>query len=71
MANKLEVISYKYLPTRLPITFTMCVYLLMDKFQPSQLWQGVFYSIMVIIWLIAIIAISSQKTVAPVTKVED
>jgi hypothetical protein len=57
------VISQLNLPTPLPISFTIAVALLLDRAHaPGWLW-GMFFTIMAIVWIIAILASWSERYV--------
>jgi hypothetical protein len=49
-----KVVSYKQLPSKLPFGFTAIVYLLVDKFQPSDLIRGIIIGFIVLLWLAAL-----------------
>lgn len=53
----------KNTPARLPISFTCLVYLMMDRFNASQLAWGIAGTIMAFIWVACIIAVSKQEMV--------
>lgn len=53
---KRKVISPKNLPTRLPVTFTMVLGLLLDRYDvPGWMW-GAAGAIMLLIWVAAVIS---------------
>lgn len=52
---KRQVISVKNLPTRLPVTFTMVLGLLLDRYDaPGWMW-GAAGAILLLIWVVAVI----------------
>ena len=61
--KKLKVISFKNLPVRIPFWGTAVIYLLMDKFNPSELVWGIVIAIWGLIFIFSIIACSTQETV--------
>ena len=58
-----KVISAKNLPARLPIFSTAVFYLLMDNLNASPVAWGVGITLVVILWIVAIIAICTQEHV--------
>jgi hypothetical protein len=57
-----KVLSFKQFPTRPPITQTLVVYLMMDKFHaPGWLW-GVVITLWVIIWATVIYMMAVQES---------
>lgn len=62
---KRKVIAFKYLPSRLPITFSILVWLLLDRFKPTDLWTGATYCFLVVLWIICIFGVFSQEAAAP------
>lgn len=62
-----KVISYQYLPTRLPILPTAVVWLCLDRLQVRPLWQGVVYTILGLLWIAAIVNLFQETQVDPFT----
>lgn len=67
----MKVVAWKYLPTRLPVQFTVVVWLLVDRFrsQFSPFNQGAIWATMALIWIGSMIALWNEEHVAP-TQVE-
>lgn len=59
----MKVIRYKNLPSSLPINFTVCTWLLMDRFPVPQWAWGVWATLLFILWVVSIIGLLTQKTV--------
>jgi len=57
----MKVIKPSNLPTKFPVTFTAVVYLMIDKFQPAGWVVGVIWTLVVLLWIMAIIIIYKQK----------
>lgn len=58
-----KVLHISQFPSRLPVTFTISVYLLLDKFQsPGWVW-GVNVTLMAILWISAIHGIHTETDV--------
>jgi len=59
--KKPKVVSWKNLPTRLPITWTITWYLFFDRIQaPSWAW-GAMGVIVVVLWIVSTIAVFQQQ----------
>ena len=56
-----KVIPRKHIPAKMPISSTILYTFLMYYFQASQLLWGIFLTLMLIIWVIIIIRIWSEK----------
>lgn len=50
-------LNVKHQATSLPITLTIATYLLLDKLNVGEMAWGIYISIMVIIWIIAIVSL--------------
>lgn len=60
-----KVIDHKYLPTRLPIVGTAVWLHLLNYYNaPGWAW-GVSGTILTVFWIVAIVALVTQKTVKP------
>lgn len=57
------VISWRNKRWGLPIYQTVTLWLLMDRLQPSDIWWGVFYTAIVLIWITCLYNIITQKEV--------
>lgn len=68
--NKLRYISPKNLPPSLPILTTAVVYLLLDKFNASQLVWGIVITLLVIYWLSVLFAVITADLVDVLPKEE-
>ncbi len=60
---KHKVISWKNLPTRLPVWPSIIIWLLMDRVHPPEWLVGVGYTIMVLIWIMAIVSMVTETKV--------
>ncbi len=49
------------MPLRLPVTSSVVLYLLLDKLQAAGWVQGVAYTIMGLIWIVAVVAIFNSE----------
>ena len=59
----MKVISYKNLPSNLPIAKTTTFWLLLDRLHvPSWAW-GVFYTLVAIVWVVCIWLVIKQEYV--------
>ena len=58
---KKKVINPKYLPAKLPILSTAVWYLLLEHFKLGNLWWGITGTLMGLIWILCIYAVSVQK----------
>lgn len=52
--HKHRVLHVRYLPTKLPLTMTFMAYMAMDFYKISDVTRGVLYTLMVILWVVAI-----------------
>lgn len=52
--KKLQVIKPDNLPTKLPLTLTIALYLLIDKLNSPQWIWGMFWTLTVILWACSI-----------------
>lgn len=66
-----KVISYKNLPTKLPLGFTALVWMILDKTNAPELIQGIVWTIVGVFWLIAINLIFRQTQVNMFDKEEN
>lgn len=64
MADRI-VLDRKHIPTYWPISFTAWSWLLMDRFQPPGWAWGVYWTLVVIIWIALSIALFTEKSVSP------
>lgn len=63
MSAKRKVLSYKQLPARLPVNFTIGLWLLLKvSYAPEWVW-GATTVVMLIVWAAAIISIWTQEAV--------
>ena len=59
----MKVIDFKNFPSKLPVTSTIAVYLLLDKFNvPGWTW-GIVGTIYAIVWVASIYGIIKQESV--------
>jgi len=58
-----KVISYKNMPSQLPWTLTAIVWLLLDRFQASDVVIAVAWTVIVLLWIGALINIIKEETV--------
>ena len=68
LRKKHKVISYKLLPTRLPIWPTIITWLVMDRLQPAEWIWGAVIVFWLLAWLGAIVELRSEEHV---TRVQD
>lgn len=61
--NKIKVIAFKNLPTRLPIVQTVLVDLLLKQYPTSDFLKGFIYSALALIWIVFLIAFFNQEQV--------
>lgn len=61
--DKLFVISRKNYRWGLPIQTTIVYWLLIDRIQPSEIWWGVFYAFIGLIWLASLHNMICQEEV--------
>jgi multisubunit Na+/H+ antiporter MnhE subunit len=57
----LKKVSPKNLPTRLPFLFSAVIWLLLDRFQASDLISGIVYTLLAIIWIGALVGLHQEK----------
>lgn len=60
-----KVIAVKYLPVRPPIGWTIVAWLVLDRFGNNPTAWGIVGTLLVILWIAAIIAIFTQDMVHP------
>ena len=58
-----STLSRQYMPTRLPITFTMVILLGMDIYHIPDVYRGIIYTLLSIIWLSSIGMLLSEKII--------
>jgi len=58
-----KVIDTKNLPTRFPLIFSIVVYLLLDRFNVSDLIWGISITAVMLIWIIAVISFIDQTKI--------
>ena len=63
MKNK--VIHRKYLPTRLPFTFTIVLLLCFEVYELSGIIKGVLFTFLGVVWIVSILALISEKPCRP------
>lgn len=63
MSSRKKALSIDNLPTRLPITTTAVVYLLLDKFQAEPTVWGIVGTIFVMMWIGAFMLIWKEDEV--------
>jgi len=59
----IKVIARKNTPTGLPIFTTVVIYLMLDKFHAAPWVWGAVGTLLIIIWIAAIIRICTEKSV--------
>ena len=64
MATRLPVIAQKFLPIRLPFHLSLTLWLWLDRIQASNAAWGVVTTIMVILWIGAIIVKVAEDEVS-------
>jgi hypothetical protein len=60
-----KILNRKFLPTRLPLTFTCFMYLFLDKFHAAGWMKGAGWTFTGLLWGAAIVAIWHEKPVTP------
>lgn len=65
MEEKKKVIAYKYTPVRLPITFTIVWWLVLDRIHATELFWGIAGTLIVIVWIVSIIAMIKEEHCEP------
>lgn len=60
-----DVIDNKYLPARLPFTWTGVVWLMLDRYPPPGWVQGVVWTIVVIVWFACLYHAFAQRMRKP------
>jgi hypothetical protein len=58
-----KIYVIKNVPTRLPVVGTVLYAFLMDYYNASDFWWGVFIVVFTIIWIICIYALCLQETI--------
>ena len=58
---KRKVIAYKNLPAKLPLTQTLLVLLILDKYNAPQWVWGVVITIYSLLWILSIVSIANEK----------
>lgn len=61
----MKVVCPKYLPPRLPLGWTIIVWLLMDRLQASGICQGVVYTLLSLWWVATIWAFTTCRYMEP------
>jgi hypothetical protein len=56
----MKVIKPSNLPTRPPILLTVVVLLALDNWNAGDVTRGVFYTLLVIIWIVAIVMLVKE-----------
>lgn len=56
----MKVIKTSNLPTRPPVLLTVVVLLALDHWQASDVTRGIFYAILVILWIAAIVLLFKE-----------
>lgn len=59
----MKVISRKNLPTRLPVLFTLVVWLLLDRFDPAGWVHGAVWAVVVLLWVACIFQLAKEREV--------
>ena len=65
-----KVFAYTALPTRLPTTFTLAMWLLLDRCQPPGWVWGATAVMVALLWLSAIIGLVREELVDPFEDLE-
>jgi hypothetical protein len=60
---KRKVVSSHALPTNIPVSFTISLFLLLDKFQAPAWAFGAFWTLAVLFWLAAIYKVFADEYV--------
>ena len=47
----MKVVSYQYLPVRFPLAGTILLWLFVDRLGPSEIWWGVFWTLIIVWWV--------------------
>lgn len=68
--QKIKVIKHEFLPTKLPITFTIALFLLLDRLGASAFAYGVAATVMVILLALGFVRIYAQQERAPMWQPE-
>lgn len=61
--NKVKVISYQNKAASIPISWTLSIWLFMDKMGASPVLFGVFYAFITVVWALSIWKIIIQEQV--------
>jgi len=70
--NRHKVLQSRYLPTRLPLSLTVSGYIAIDYYHLPDIYKGILYTLMVIIWIISIgMKIMEKSIVIPEWDKED
>jgi hypothetical protein len=56
-----KVIARSNLPTKLPLCPTMCAYLMLDRFEASDLICGGVATLFCIVWILVIYSVCTEK----------
>ena len=58
-----KVIKRDNLPTRLPVLFTLVVWLLLDRFDPDGWVHGAVWAVVVLLWVGSVVALVREQDV--------
>jgi hypothetical protein len=57
----MKVISYKNIPSRLPLSSTVLYWLVLDYYKASPIFWGVFFTVATVLWLAAIVGLFTEE----------
>lgn len=69
MKNR-KVISYKNLPSKIPLLSSAVAYLLLEKFNAAGWVWGVFITLFSLIWIVMIYGLATEETTDVFKKAE-
>lgn len=66
--QRIPVIKPYHLPNKLPVTFSIVLWLLMDRLQTDDVIRGAVYLFLALWWLISIMALINSDFKEPIFK---